>query len=128
MSLAYGTLGVICEVAGGARHLFQVQVYDENCLCVGTRQCSRTEKIVFSVPGPSEYCVRVSSCERLGPLNPGGAQRWVTVQPGCSSLQYFLFHPPLFCKPVTVDFQLTDTHYTNLPIEKGVLLLWPSML
>lgn len=80
----------------------------------------------FRVDAQDEYEIRVVSPQCM---SPRVACRWVKLNPCETCGLYFVFRSPIVLLPVPKStIHLTDQNYTNLPITKGEISLWPIQL
>ena len=118
-------LCIVCELTQNCCYRFKVQVFDQNNnLKFSDIQC-KSNMTNINVTEKGEYKIKITS---LCCLTPRVACRWVKLNPCCKCVEYFKFMPVQ--KPpkiVRVNFLLTDANYTNLPIEEGVITLWPNI-
>ncbi len=68
------------------------------------------------------YLIRV---EAEGYLSPSSACRWITLDPSIRGSLYFVFNKMLRPAPLRTIY-LTDQNYNDLPISKGVIVLWAN--
>lgn len=125
-------LCIIIEIKEGLSGNFKVQVYDkENALIKESDlDCWAKERLYLDLNNTGEYIVKVSFINKSGTITPISASRLVNIYTNKCNVQYFIFDktkPIKVRKLVKVNFKLTDKYYENLPIEKGVLILWPNI-
>lgn len=128
-SYEQSSLRIICRGFGGESGRFLVQVYDGGRVVFETITLSN-QAVPISLSAPKEYRVRVRGISCIGSINPAAQTVWVKTVPCATVSREFLFYPTVkpFCKPlVDMRFRLTDRYYPNLPIEKGVLTICPSI-
>lgn len=124
------SLCVICEAKDLGCPCFKVELFDKDCNVISENICKSEQKVYLSVPKKSEYMIRVKACKTEGAINPIGISRWLVLDPNKKCIQFFIFNN--YCaffykRKVHVDFKVTDQYYPELPIPKGVLILWPNI-
>lgn len=124
----YCPLCVVCKTKGLDYGKFTVKLYNQSNQFLEQHECYQDEKIYFNIPLKAEYKIKAESICNKGIVTPGSTSRWLTLDPMTKNSQYFIFqnYCTFFHKRIVhVNFELTDHYYPYLPIEKGVLILWP---
>ncbi len=106
---------------------FDVLIKDMNNNVVFHKIQTSNEYVHYNIEGFGEYQIRIIplTCKQ----NPKAAYRWITINPKCKNMQFFIFFR--ICpsaKYVLMNFTLTDAKYKNFPIQKGVIYLWRRFL
>lgn len=124
-------LRVVCTGFLGEACSFLIQVYDRfnfnKLICEEVVLLNQAAR--FFLKAPREYRVRVGAMSCVG-LSPAAQTIWIKAVPGRISGRELIFYPMIRqqCnKHVDVKFCLTDHHYSNLPIDEGVLTICPNM-
>lgn len=109
---------------------FEVSLFDETDRLLDKKLCPNNQKVYFYVKEKAIYRIKTKVIQSREEITPGAITKWVMLQPDKRTSLVFLFNN--YCsffhkRIVKVDFELTDYFYPKLPIEKGELILWPSM-
>lgn len=125
-------LCIIVEIKEGLSGRFNVQVYDKKNILIKEYDlgCWAKEKLYLDINRSGKYKVKVTFVQDNGKITPISASRLVKLNNNKCNVQYFIFDktkPVKVRQYVDVNFNVTDKYYDNLPIDKGVLILWPNI-
>lgn len=106
---------------------FCITIYNSCGKIVDQKHTSEKGIAEFVLAPYGEYRIRAATeCDCMRPF---AQNKWVRLSPCGDCTVYFMFHavcPP--CKPEERTILLTDEHYSNLPISKGEITLWPVLM